>query len=161
MKTYFFGLIVISALSTSPVLANDLFVDTGPGTFYSADTFSVFVRYQRDTSKLFNRESYYEAFFANWNGHNYAYAIGIARGIRLFQHDDRYFSFTFGGCHISRETNNLGTPFQFYIRLSYDVKVYRHDLSLGYVHISNGKFIFGWDGPNNGENFITLGIGFF
>jgi hypothetical protein len=32
------------------------------------------------------------------------------------------------------------------------------DLSLGYVHYSNGKHFFGWEGPNYGENFATIQV---
>lgn len=159
MKKCFAAFIIIFALSSSVASAGNLFVETGPGIMMSRYSVAALARYQRDTSRLFNRESYYEAVFAYWNGDNHANAIGIARGIKLAPQDDRYYSVTFGGCHINRETGNLGTPFQFYIRLAYNIKSDHYDLSLGYIHISNGKLFFGWNGPNNGENFITLSIG--
>ncbi len=95
----------------------------------------------------------------HWNGKYHADAVGLAGGIRWDGRDDRYFSAALGGCRISRKTDNLGTPFQFYIRLGAGIRTSRYDVSFGLVHISNGKLLFGWNGPNKSENFITLSVG--
>jgi hypothetical protein len=58
-------------------------------------------------------------------------------------------------------TEHLVTHLQFYFRFAYDWKIGSRDFSLGFTHVSNGKLVFGWDGPNTGENFLTLSIGLF
>ncbi len=139
--------------------ANGLFIESGAGVLQSLRTEAVLVRYQREAPPLFKQESFYEGVFMHWNGKNHADALGLAGGIRWAVKDETYFSTALGGCHISRETENLGTPFQFYIRLGAGIRTRRYDVSLALVHISNGKLFFGWEGPNKSENFITLSIG--
>ncbi len=117
------------------------------------------VRLQKDTSELLGRESFYEAAYASWNGANANRAVSLARGLRFGDSGRAYGSADIGLCHISRTTDNLGTPFQFYFRASAGMKVGWFDLSLGFVHYSNGKLVFQWAGPNRSENFLTGSIG--
>jgi hypothetical protein len=126
---------------------------TSQGSTYTA------VRYQKETSKLFDTDSFYELTYASWNGPNNNNAISFARGLRWTGTANKYGSADIGVCHINRTTGNLGTPFQFYFRFAYGIKVGAVDLSLGFVHYSNGKLIFGWQGPNNGEDFPTFSLG--
>jgi hypothetical protein len=110
------------------------------------------VRYLKDTSRLFDTDSFYELSYASWNGPNNNNALSFARGLRWTGAANTYGSADVGVGHINRTTGNLGTPFQFYFRFACGTKVGSVDLSLGFVHYSNGKFIFHWQGPNNGED---------
>lgn len=139
--------------------ADGLFVETGAGFARSLNTGVILARYQKDTSPLWGYESFYEGIYARWSGENHAEDFALSRGIRLRVAEDAYYSATVGVGHISRITGNLGTPFDFYFRIAYGRKTGRYDISLGVIHISNGKPLFGWSGPDNGENFITLAVG--
>lgn len=138
---------------------NGLFLEAGPGISQSLKSEAVLVRFQRDFLQIFGHQSFLEGFYMHWDGHNHADAVGLAGGIRWTVTRDKYVSTALGGCHISRETENLGTPFQFYIRVGGGIRTNRYDVSIAFVHISNGKLFFGWNGPNKGEDFITLSVG--
>ncbi len=151
-------LIIVLALS-SFVYADGIFVEAGPGLFNSRSTTVSLVRVQKDTSKLFRHDSFYEAAYASWNGENSNHAVSLARGLRGGDSGRAYWSADIGLCHISRTTDNLGTPFQFHIRAASGIKVGRADLSIGLIHYSNGKLLFRWSGPNKSENFLTVSAG--
>jgi len=153
-----FGLAGIVATPT-PATADGLFVEGGSGIIQSMSTDVVLLRYQKDGMPLFGHDGFYEGIYANWNGGNHAVDIAIARGLRWKLKDEGYFSSSFGAGYIDRETDNLGTHFEFYFRFALGKRTGRYDMSLGYVHISNGKLIFGWRGADNGENFVTFSIG--
>ena len=139
--------------------ANGLFIEAGPGVNSSQGSTYTAVRYQKETSKLFDTDSFYELSYASWNGPNNNNALSFARGLRWTGTANTYDSADIGVGHINRTTGNLGTPFQFYLRFAYGIKVGTVDLSLGFIHYSNGKLIFQWQGPNNGENFPTFSLG--
>ncbi|HUI68455.1 MAG TPA: acyloxyacyl hydrolase [Nitrospirota bacterium] len=139
--------------------ANGLFLEAGPGVISSQGSTYTAVRYQKETSKLFDTDSFYEITYASWNGPNNNNALSFARGLRWTVAANTYGSADFGVGHINRTTANLGTPFQFYFRFAFGIKVGSFDLSLGFVHYSNGKLIFNWPGPNNGEDFPTFSLG--
>jgi hypothetical protein len=147
------------SLCASTASANGLFVEAGPGILTSQGSTYIAVRYQKETSKLFDTDSFYELTYASWDGPNNNNAISFARGLRWTGTANNYGSADIGVGHINRTTGNLGTPFQFYLRLAYGIKVGTVDLSLGFVHYSNGKLIFGWQGQNNGEDFPTISLG--
>ncbi len=65
MKRGIQSLFLILITSSSSVYADGLFVEAGPGIFYSEDTTVSLVRFQKDTSKLFGHESFYEAAYAS------------------------------------------------------------------------------------------------
>lgn len=161
MKTFIAGLIVVFFGATSPVFAGSLFIEGGPGFSKSLHSDIILLRYDWETSRLFGQRSYYEAVLAHWNYKNRSEAAGLARGVSWNMGNGRYFGTTFGLIGISKETENLGSRWQFYIRFAYEVKIDNRDFSFGLVHFSNGKLFFGWDGPNNGENFITVGVALF
>jgi len=146
-------------LYASIASANGLFVEAGTGVMTSQGSTYTAVRYQKETSKLFDTDSFYELSYASWNGPNENNAISFARGLRWTGKANTYGSVDIGVGHIKRTTGNLGTPFQFYLRFAYGIKVGAVDFSLGFVHYSNGKLIFGWQGPNNGEDFPTFSLG--
>jgi len=146
-------------LPTLPVSADSLSYETGIGFSFSGGTTVNLLRYRHEANPLFGFGSYYEAAFASWNGPNSAYAIAVARGIRLERTADEYLSLTLGLSHISRTTSNLGQPFEFYGRLAYEKHIGKALFSVGWIHYSDGKFLFKWSGPNNGENFATISIG--
>ena len=155
--TIFFMLFVILFRPVQSV-ADALVVETGDGFARSLNTEALLVRFQHE-APLFRQEGFYEAVYARWNGDNHAEDFALARGIRWWTAKDRSCSFAIGAGRISRTTGNLGTPLDFYFRLAYERKLGNYDLSFGVIHISNGKPVFRWRGPDNGENFLTLAIG--
>jgi len=159
MKLRIALLAILFSFYACAVCAAGLFLEAGPGVMTSQDSTYTAVRYQKDTSKLFNTDSFYELCYASWNGSNENNALSFARGLRWPVSANTYASADIGVGHIKRTTHNLGTPFQFYLRFAYDIKVGPVDISLGFVHYSNGKLIFGWSGPNNGEDFPTFSLG--
>jgi hypothetical protein len=159
MKTFLSAVVLVLLLS-SPVPADDLFVDLGLGVFKSERSGALFLRYQKDTSRLFDRPSYWEGVASYWNNSNWAIALGAARGIDWNRSNrDHFYSTSFGVMSVNRTTNHLGTHFQFYFRQAYHIKYGGRDISLGLTHVSNGKVVFKWHGPNSGENFLSLSIG--
>jgi hypothetical protein len=147
------------SLYAGTACANGLFVEVGPGVSSSQGSTYTSIRYQKDTSRLFDTDSFYELTYASWNGPNNNNALSFARGLCWTGAANTYGSADIGVGHISRTTHNLGTPFQFYFRFAYGIKVGSADLSLGFIHYSNGKLIFHWQGPNNGEDFLTFSLG--
>ncbi len=161
MKTriFFFIIIIILCRPSPSRSADGIFVETGPGFDRSLNTGVVLARYVKDTSPLWGYESFYEGIYARWSGRNHAEDFSVSRGLRWRAGEVAYYSFAMGGGHISRVTGNLGTPFDFYFRFAYGRRTSCYDISLGVIHISNGKPLFGWPGPDNGENFITFAVG--
>ena len=143
-----------------PASADGLFIETGPGVGLSLGSAGVLLHYKKDTGPLFERNSFTEGFAAAWSGINHNEALGLAKGLRWDEHDDHYYSTTLGICEISRISENLGRTIQFYIRLAYETKMNNRDVSIALNHFSDGKWILGWKGANNGENFITISIKF-
>ncbi len=153
-------LIIILLAGATPAHADGIFIEAGTGFNYSKDADAVFLRYQKETSLLFGQQSFYEASYGRWSGVNHNNAAGIARGIRLpWANEKNYVSGEAGLSYVDRTTDNLGTHYQLLFRAALGHRIGACDLSLGYVHYSNGKFFFGWHGPNNSENFITLQAG--
>jgi len=146
-------------LYAGTAFANGLFVEAGPGVNSSHASTYTAVRFQKETSKLFDTDSFYELTYGSWNGPNSNNALSFSRGLRWTGTANTYGSAEMGVGHINRTTGNLGTPFQFYFRFAYGIKMGTVDFSLGFIHYSNGKLIFGWQGPNNGENFPTFSLG--
>ncbi len=155
-------MVIIGVFLGASAWADDLFVEGGVGLFKSANSTALMLRYQRDTSRIFAYPSYWEAVAAYWDNDTRATAVGIARGVAWNRRNrESYATTSFGLVLINRTTEHLGTRWQFYIRASYDFKHWDRRFSIGAVHFSNGKAVFGWDGPNSGENFLTLSVGLF
>jgi hypothetical protein len=160
MKSRIIGLIIILLATATPAYAGGLFVEGGTGFNYSKDADAVFLRYQKETSLLFGMQSFYEASYGHWSGVNHNNAVALARGIRLpWAEEKNYVSGEAGLGHVDRTTNNLGTHYQILFRVALGHKIGVFDFSLGYVHYSNGKYFFGWHGPNYSENFVTAQAG--
>ena len=157
-KLLFFAAITFM-LPVSPALADSLSHETGIGLYFSRGTTVNLLCFRHEANPLFGLSSYYEASYPAWNGPNHADAIAVARGIRWERTTDEYLSVTLGLGHISRTTSNLGQPFEFYWRFAYEKSVGKALFSIGWIHYSDGKFLFKWSGPNNGENFATISIG--
>jgi hypothetical protein len=154
------GLMFILLANAPGTQADSLSVEAGTGFNYSKDADAVFLRYQKETSLLFGQQSFYEASYGHWSGQNRNSAMGLARGIRLPWSEERnYVSGEAGLSYVDRTTDNLGTHYQLLFRVALGHRIGAFDLSLGYVHYSNGKFFFGWHGPNYGENFVTVQAG--
>jgi len=152
--------ILLFLLVLSPdVLADTISLETGQGFHHSVETQALFLRYRMEAPPLFGQKGFYEAAVGAWNGPNRVETAGIARGLRFDWGEADYFSAQAGLHYITRTTENLGTLFEFAFRLAVGRTIGAYDLSLGYVHFSNGKYFFGWDGPNYGENFVTVQIG--
>lgn len=151
--------VLLFSLVPLPVFADGLFVEAGTGLLYSTGTSATLARYQHETSTLFGHESFYEASIASWSGQARDEAIGFARGVRWKYENNVSVSSDIGAAHISRTTEHLGTPLEFYFRFSWEKRMGGAEISVGLIHYSNGKFIFGWSGPNDSENFLTLSLG--
>ncbi len=159
MKSLFLFAAILFLFPALSASADSLSYEAGIGFYASEGTTAYLLRYRHETRPLFRLSSYYEASYASWNGPDHSEAIALARGIRWERTADDYLSLTVGLSHISRTTNNLGQPFEFYGRLAYEKKIGRALLSIGWIHYSDAKFIFGWSGPNKSENFGTLSLG--
>jgi hypothetical protein len=144
---------------TLPASADSLSYEAGFGFYFSEGTKAYLLRYQHEAAPLFGFNSHYEVSYASWNGPDHAEAVGLSRGIQWARTPDENLSLTAGLSRISRTTSNLGQPFEFYGRLAYAKSVGKALFSIGYIHYSDAKFLFGWSGPNNSENFATLSIG--
>jgi len=136
-----------------------LSLEGGQGFHYSGNTQALFLRYQWEAALLFGQEGFWEAALGAWNGPNRVETIGFARGLRFRWQEKNYASAQAGLHYITRRTENLGTPLQFGARLALGRTMGAYDLSIGYVHFSNGKYFFGWEGPNYGEHFVTIQVG--
>jgi Lipid A 3-O-deacylase (PagL) len=159
MKSLLFIAAVMFLFRIQSASADSLSFESGIGFYFSSGNNTYLLRYRHDTAPLFNLESYYEVSYASWNGPDHAEAAGLARGIRLAGTNDGYLGLTAGLSRISRTTSNLGQPFEFYGRLGYEKCAGRALYSIGWIHYSDAKFLFGWSGPNNSENFVTLSLG--
>jgi len=160
MRKRFLFAIIMVLLPAWSASADSLSYEVGTGFHFSTGATANLLRYRHEVDPLFGRSSFIEISYATWNGSNHTDAIALARGIRWERTADEYLSFTFGLSHISRTTANLGQPFEFTIRLAYEKSIGKALLSIGWIHYSDGKFLFRWSGPNNGENFATLSVGF-
>ncbi len=159
MKKLFLVVTISLLFPALPASADSLSYEAGVGFLYSRSTTAYLLRYQHETSTLFGLGSYYEASYASWNGPDHDKAFSLARGIRWPRTTDDYLSLTAGLSRINRTTSNLGQPFEFYGRLAYEKSVGKAHFSIGWIHYSDAKFLFGWSGPNKSENFLTLSIG--
>jgi hypothetical protein len=156
MPTYFLGagLLLYPSLTTADMLA----VTVGRGNIYSQGSDAVFLSYQKDAPKLFNRESLYEFMFGYWSGSTHNSALTLARVVRWKLSPESYFAGTLGIGVVDRTTDHLGTQGQFVVRLAFGRRFGKYDLSLGETHYSNGKTALqlNWRGPNTGEDFLTV-----
>jgi hypothetical protein len=159
MKRLFLFAAIIFLFPCFSASADSLSYEAGVGFYFSTGTNTYLLRYQHETVPLFGLSSYYESSYASWNGPDHAEAVGLARGIRWARNADEYLSFTIGLSRISRTTSNLGQPFEFYGRLAYEKNIGKALFAIGWIHYSDSKFLFGWSGPNNAENFATLSLG--
>jgi len=82
--------------------ADGLFVEAGPGVSSSQGSTYMSVRYQKDTSRLFDTDSFYELSYASWNGPNNNNALSFARGLRWTGAANTYGSADIGVGHINR-----------------------------------------------------------
>lgn len=142
-----------------PTSADNLSFEAGAGFYFSSGTRAYVFRYQHEAAPLLGFGSHYEVSYASWNGPDHAEAVGFARGIQWARTLDEKLDLTAGLSWLSRTTSNLGQPFEFYGRLAYEKRVGKALFSIGWMHYSDAKFLFGWSGPNNSENFATLSIG--
>ena len=146
-------------LSSQLASADMLAVTAGPGNIYSQGSNAVFLSYQKDAPRLFNRESLYDFTFGYWSGSTRNSALTVARVVRWrLAPPSYYFAGTLGIGVVDRTTDHLGTQGQFTIRLAFGRKFGKYDLSIGESHYSNGKTALwlDWHGPNTGEDFLTV-----
>lgn len=158
--TFTAACLTFAALTAMPAArAEALAIETGWGDFKSRGTESVFLRYLKDAPPLFGYDSFHDFSLASWNGPNHNDSIGIARGLRHAWRGGKYLSASGGLGYVAQKTDYLGTHMQFVLRLAFGNRFGNYDLSIAQVHYSNGKKIFGWDGPNRGQDFLTLQLG--
>lgn len=143
-----------SALSN----ANLLGVEIGTGFNESHGIEAVILRYRREAAPLLGRESFWDFSLAAWNGPYRNQAVGAGRGLRFHVREHTAFSASGGLAYITeaRKDNHLSTHLQLVFRLAAEYRLGGTELSLAAVHYSNGRSLFGWNGPNTGENFATL-----
>jgi hypothetical protein len=135
-----------------------LAVAVGRGNSFSQGSNAVFLSYQINAPKRFNRESLYDLTLGYWGGENYNTALTVARVLRWKLSPESYFAGTLGIGMVDRTTDHLGTLGQLVARLAFGRKFGKYDLSIGETHYSNGKTALGldWEGPNTGEDFLTV-----
>jgi len=160
-RTWLMPALILSAcllLCPLPAGADMLAVTLGRGNIYSQGSLAVFLSYQKDAPKLFNQEGFYDFTFGYWSGSTYNSAVTVARVVRWKLSRETYFAGTLGIGVVDHTTDHLGTIGQFVVRLAFGRRLGKYDLSIGETHYSNGKTALGlnWDGPNTGEDFLTL-----
>jgi hypothetical protein len=157
LKPTFFlgaGLLLCPSLTAADMLA----VAVGRGNIFSQGSEAVFLSYQKEAPRLFNRESRYDLTLGYWSGSTHNSALTLARIVRWKLSNENYFAGTLGIGVVDRTTDHLGTQGQFVVRLAFGRRFGKYDLSLGETHYSNGKTALqlNWHGPNTGEDFLTL-----
>lgn len=150
------AIILCSPCFETAAVAGTLSLEAGPGFHHSTHTEALFLRYQAKAFELLGFDTYYEALAGGWNGKNRNEAAALSLGIILPRGGNDWFFGSAGLGRASRTTDNLGVHFQVTFHVGYTMKLEPVNLSLAYVHFSTGKLFFGWDGPNYGENFVTL-----
>lgn len=155
-----FSLLLLATLFCSfSANAGLLTLDAGIGNDNTNESNAVFARFQEDTDLLLWYDSFYEITVGAWDGPSKNQIIGISRGVYLTSLPKNYISISGGVGLVANETIHLGTHFQFLFRLAFGRKFGKYDVAISQYHISNGKNIFGWNGPNVSENFLTLQFG--
>ncbi len=155
-----FFLILFLALRPQPAPADMLSFEAGRGFHRSSHSEIFTLRYHWDAPDLLGFPGHYEALLSGWNGRRRAAAAGLARSVHWSWSGPWYVSGSAGLAYLDRTTDNLGTRFQLAFRLGLGRTFGPWDLSAGYTHFSNGKIVFNWDGPNNGENFVTFRVSY-
>ena len=162
MKPWEVIIIPVLFFATTSAHADGVFLEGGLGFQFSTDSQAMFLNYHIDSSPIFGLESFYDLELGSWNGQNHNDAIILAKGMWWDLPKNTYFSFEPGGAYMVKTSNNLGTHLQFAFRFALGMRTEKIDFSIGYRHFSNGAKVFHWTDPsnNNGENFITLQIGY-
>ena len=137
-----------------------LAVEAGPGISHSSDGNMLGIRYEADWVPVEQMMSFVDLSASTWSGDAENTSVGAALGLRYGLPRDNYLSASMGLAYVANETENLGTNGQFLFRFALGHRYERYDFSIGYTHYSNGKGLFGWDGPNRGDDFITLQLGY-
>jgi len=153
MRIHGIGIAVVLAVA-APAAADQLAVGIGGGVHRSRGDFGALL-YQIDASPLFSLDSRVEFSFASWNGKQDNDAFGLARSLRWSWDGKSYLSASLGLAYVSRTTEHLGGHGQFTLRTALGRRFDKYDLSLATYHYSNG----GTRHPNQGENFLVLGLG--
>jgi len=142
------------------VQADMLGVEFGAGIRHSDNSEMLRVRYQTDWEPVDRLMSFIDLSATTWNGDDSNDAVSAGLGLRYDLPQDNYLSAAMGLAYVTNETDNLGTHGQLQFRFALGHRVDRWDFSVAYSHYSNAKGIFGWNGPNLGEDFITLQFGY-
>lgn len=142
------------------VRAEMVATEIGAGIRQSNDSNLLRVRYAEDWAPVDRLMSFVDLSASTWGGDNANNAIAGGLGLRYDLPRENYISASMGLAYVSDETENLGTHGQLQFRFALGHRFERYDFSIGYTHYSNGKGVFNWDGPNRGEDFITLQLGY-
>lgn len=152
---------MLAAVFAAPAARADLFAfESGRGNHNSRGSDARFLRYQHDMLSLWKFVGFIEFTGGSWDGDNKNSSVGAGGGLRYAFTKRSYFSTAVGIAYVTDRTDNLGTHPQFQWRFALGRRIGRVDLALAQIHYSNGKSIFRWEGPNVGDNFLTLQIGY-
>lgn len=154
------GLMLALVFAATPARGDLLAFESGRGDHNSRGTDAWFLRYQHDIQPLWGAKSFIEFAGGSWNGDTENRTVGGSGGLRYALTTRTYFSGSVGLAYVTDRTDYLGTHQQFQLRFALGWRMERVDLALAHSHYSNGRSIFGWNGPNTGENFITLQLGY-
>lgn len=139
--------------------ADMLAISAGGGNLTTHQSNAVFFSYQKNAPNLFNLESLYDLTLGYWSGPTANSAITLARVVRWHVSPTSYYVAGMLGIGlVNQQTDNLGTNWQFIVRVAFGRKFGNYDLSIGETHYSNGKYLLNlpWDEDNEGENFLTV-----
>jgi hypothetical protein len=150
--------LAVSALWQPGAEADEIALETGRGVEYSNGDIGTFLQYRREAPPLYGFSSYFEFTLAYWNGVEHDSFIAASRGLNYVLRERTRATASFGAGYLDRKTDRLGTRAQFMARLGIDHDYGAYTLGIGATHISNGSKVFRWDGPNKGENYLTLRV---
>lgn len=156
MKAYLGFTVLVFLVSLETAVADQLAAEAGYGFGSSYRAEGLFLRYRKDAPPLWDRKSFYDVALAHWNGKNWNNAISVARGLQWDLRENSYVGASLGLAYADHVTGNFGTRAQFVLRVAAGRSFGDHDLSVGVIHYSNGHILVGWDGPNSGENYLTV-----
>lgn len=148
------GIVAALLAANSLARAEELSIALGGGNLRSHGE-AAFVAWRRPAASLLGSASYAELALGAWSGPDGNEAVTLSRGVRV-PVAAHYFSASLGLGYVAERTERLGTHLQFVARLAFSRPLGDYELAIAQRHYSNGQLLFGWSGPNRGENFLGL-----
>jgi hypothetical protein len=145
----------------SATTAERIAVELGQGIHNNRhDSGALFARYIGDTStQMLVGHNFYEWSLGAWDGRYRNNAVGLALGTRG-QWNPYHLDASIGAAYLEHKTGLSGTHQQFIVRVGGGIALDNLEINIFATHYSNGKVLFGWDGPNAGYDFITLQLSY-